>query len=116
MRVLPERSRRVDEGLDRKRFSSGGALEFRRHLIKERQHQRDATISHQSHIDAFDRFLARSPVAPSQAPAFVEYVDRPKLTENVMREALMQCRDYAIEFIVPAALATMIDEQAIIGP
>jgi len=47
-------------------------LKFRRHLIKERQHQGDATISHQNHIDALDRLLARSSIAPSQAPAFVE--------------------------------------------
>ena len=66
--------------------ASGGELEFRRHLIKERQHQRDATISHKNHIYALDRLLARSSIAPSQAPAFVEQIDRPKLTENVARE------------------------------
>src|SRR5260370_230758 len=59
---------------------------------------------------------ARSPLAPSQAPAFVEQIDRPKLTENVVREALMQCRDRTIEFIASVAFAAMIDEYAIFGP
>ena len=54
------------------RLASGGQLEFRRHLIKERQHQRDATIPHQSHIYALDSLPARSSKAPSQAPTFVE--------------------------------------------
>ena len=94
----------------------GGALEFRRHLIKERQHQRDATISHKNYIYALDRLLARSSIAPSQAPAFVKQIDRPKLTENVARESLMQYRDCAIEFIASVALAAMIDEYAIFGP
>jgi hypothetical protein len=93
-----------------------GQLEFRRHLIKERQHQREATISHKNHIYALDRLPARSSIAPSQAPAFVKNIDRPKLTENVVREAVMQYRDCAIEFIVPVALAAMIDEYAIFGP
>jgi hypothetical protein len=53
---------------------------------------------------------------PSRAPAFVEKIDRPKLTENVARGALMQYRDRTIEFIVPAGLAAMIDEYAIFGP
>src|SRR5260221_11274222 len=95
---------------------AGGQLEFRRHLIKERQHQGDATISHKNHIYALDRLLARSSIAPSQAPAFVKQIDRPKLPENVAREALMQYRDRTIEFISPVALATMIDEYAIFGP
>ncbi len=43
-------------------------------------------------------------------------IDRPKLPENVAREALMQYRDRTIEFISPVALATMIDEYAIFGP
>jgi hypothetical protein len=43
---------------------SGDQLEFRRHPIKERQHQTDATISHQNHIYALDRLLARSSIAP----------------------------------------------------
>src|SRR5258707_14785041 len=89
----------------RRRPSSGGELEFRRHLIKERQHQRDATISHQNHIYALDRLLARSSIAPSQAPAFVKQIDRPKLTENVAGESLMQYRDRAIELIASVALA-----------
>jgi hypothetical protein len=93
-----------------------GQLEFRRHLIKERQHQRDATISHKNHIYALDRLLARSSIAPSQAPAFVEQFDRPKLTENVAWEALMQGRDRTIEFIAPTGLAAVIDEYAIFGP
>src|SRR5260221_13093371 len=94
----------------------GRPLEFRRLRIKERQHQRDATISHQNHIDALDRRLARSSIAPSQAPAFVEQIDRPKLTENVAREALLQYRSRTIELIAPGGLATMIDEYAIFGP
>jgi hypothetical protein len=102
--------------VDSDALTSGGQLEFRRHLIKERQHQRDATISHKNHIYALDRFLARSPIAPSQAPAFVKNIDRLKLTENVAREALMQYRDRTIEFIAPVALAAMIDEYAIFGP
>jgi hypothetical protein len=93
-----------------------GQLELRRHLIKERQHERDATISHKNHIYALDMLLARSSIAPSQAPAFVKQIDRPKLTENVARESLMQCRDRTIEFISPMALAAMIDEYAIFGP
>jgi hypothetical protein len=52
--------------------ASGGELGFRRQLIKERQHQRDATISNKNYIYALDRLLARSSIAPSQAPAFVE--------------------------------------------
>ena len=80
----------------RSTLTSGGQLEFRRHLIKERQHQRDATISHQSHIYALDSLLARWSKAPSQAPTFVEQIDRPKLTENVAREALMQYRNGTI--------------------
>jgi hypothetical protein len=44
----------------RRRLSSGGQSEFRRHLIKERQHQRDATISHQNDI----WLLTRSSIAP----------------------------------------------------
>ena len=95
---------------------SNGQLEFRRHLIKERQHQRDTAISHKNHINALDGLLARSPIAPSQAPAFVEQIDRPKLTENVAREALMQYRDRTIEFIAPVALAAVIDEYTIFGP
>jgi hypothetical protein len=96
--------------------ASDGELVFRRHLIKERQHQRDATISHKNYIYALDRLLARSSIAPSQAPAFVKQIDRPKLTENVARESLMQYRDRAIEFIAPVAFAAMIDEYAIFGP
>jgi hypothetical protein len=96
--------------------SLDGQLEFRRHLIKERQHERDATISNKNHIDALDRLLARSSIAPSQAPAFVKQIDRPKLTENVAWESLMQYRDRTIEFIAPAVLAAMIDEYAIFGP
>jgi len=46
----------------------------------------------------------------------VKNIDRPKLTENVAREALMQYRDRTIEFIAPVALAAMIDEYAIFGP
>jgi hypothetical protein len=46
----------------------------------------------------------------------VEQIDRPKLTENVARKALMQYRDRTIDFIAPVALATMIDEYAILGP
>ena len=93
-----------------------GQLEFRRHLIKERQHQRDATISRKNYIYALDRLLARSSIAPSQAPAFLEQIDRPKFTENVARKALMQYRDRTIDFIAPVALAAMIDEYAIFGP
>jgi hypothetical protein len=93
-----------------------GQLAFRRYLIEERQHQRYATIPHQNHIYALDRLLARSSVAPRQAPAFVEQIDRPKLTENVTREALLQYRHPAIEFIVPAGLAAVIDEYAVFGP
>src|SRR6266478_719562 len=93
-----------------------GQSEFRRHLIKECQHQGDTTISHQNHIYALDRLTARSSIAPSQAPAFVKQIDRPKLTENVARETLMQCRDRTIELISPVALAAMIDEYAIFGP
>jgi hypothetical protein len=100
----------------RRRRTLGGQSEFRRHLIKERQHERDATISHKNHIYALDGRLAWSSVAPSQAPAFVEQIDRPKLTENVAREALMQYRDRTIEFIAPVALAAVIDEYAIFGP
>jgi hypothetical protein len=37
----------------------------------------------------------------------VKQIDRPKLTENVAREALMQYRDRTIEFIAPVALAAM---------
>src|SRR6266404_6638572 len=91
-------------------------FEFRRHLIKERQHQRDVTISHQNHIDALDRLLARSSIAPGQAPAFVKEIDRPELTENVAREALLQYRNRTIELIAPLALATVIDEYAVFGP
>src|SRR5712671_6380557 len=94
----------------------GGELVFRRHLIKKREHQGDATISHKNHIYALDRLLAQSSIAPSQAPAFVKQIDRPKLTENVARESLMQCRDHTIEFIAPVALASMIDEYTIFGP
>jgi len=93
-----------------------GQLELRRHLIKERQHERDATISHKNHIYALDWLLARSSIAPSQAPAFVQEIDRPKLTENVAREPLMQCRSRTIELISPLVLAAMIDEYAIFGP
>ena len=96
--------------------SAPSRLGFRRHLIKERQHQRYATISHEGHIYALDGLLTRASVAPSQAPAFVKQIDRPKLTENVARESLMQYRDRAIEFIAPVALAAMIDEYAIFGP
>jgi hypothetical protein len=46
----------------------------------------------------------------------VEQIDRSKLTEKIAREALMQYRDRAIEFIAPVALAAMIDEYAILGP
>jgi hypothetical protein len=46
----------------------------------------------------------------------VKQIDRPKLTENVARESLMQCRDRTIELIPPVALAAMIDEYAIFGP
>jgi hypothetical protein len=46
----------------------------------------------------------------------VKQIDRPKLTENVAREALMQYRDRTIEFIAPVALAAMINEYAIFGP
>ena len=46
----------------------------------------------------------------------MEQIDRPKLTENVAREALMQDRDRTIEFIATAGLAVMIDEYAIFGP
>jgi hypothetical protein len=46
----------------------------------------------------------------------VKNIDRPKLTENVAREALMQYRDRTIEFIAPVALAAVIDEYAIFGP
>jgi hypothetical protein len=99
-----------------KRHISDGQSEFRRHLIKERQHERDATISHKNHIYALDRLLARSSIAPSQAPAFVKQIDRPKLAENVAREALMQYRHRTIDFIAPVALAAMIDEYAIFGP
>ena len=95
---------------------SGGELEFRRQLIEERQHQGDATISHQNHIFAPDKRLARRSIAPSQAPAFVEQFDRPKLTENVVREALLQGRGCTIEFVASVALAVMIDEYAIFGP
>ena len=81
------------------RPTSGGQLAFRRHLVEERQHQEDATISHQSHIYALDRLLARSSIAPRQAPAFLEQIDRPTLTEGVAREARVQCHDRTIEFI-----------------
>jgi len=60
--------------------------------------------------------LARSSIAPSQAPAFEKQIDRPKLIENVAWESLMQYRDRTIEFIAPVALATMVDEYAIFGP
>ena len=46
----------------------------------------------------------------------MEQIDRPKLTENVARKALMQYRDRTIDFIAPVALAAMIDEYAIFGP
>jgi hypothetical protein len=46
----------------------------------------------------------------------VKQIDRPKLTENVARESLMQYRDRTIEFNSPVALAAMIDEYAIFGP
>ena len=46
----------------------------------------------------------------------MKQIDRPKLTENVARELLMQSRDRMIEFISPVALAAMIDEYAIFGP
>jgi hypothetical protein len=46
----------------------------------------------------------------------VKQIDRPKLGENVAREALMQNRDRTIEFIAPADLAAMIDEYAVFGP
>jgi hypothetical protein len=46
----------------------------------------------------------------------VEQIDRPKLTENVARQALMQYRDRTIELIAPVAPATVIDEYAIFGP
>jgi hypothetical protein len=46
----------------------------------------------------------------------VKQIDRPKLTEDVARESLMQCRDRTIEFISPVVLAAMIDEYAILGP
>jgi hypothetical protein len=99
-----------------KRHISDGQSEFRRHLIKERQHERDATISHKDHIYALDWLLARSSIAPSQAPAFVKQIDRPKLAENVARESLMQCRSRTIELVSPMVLAAMIDEYAIFGP
>jgi len=89
---------------------------FRRHLIKERQHERDATIPHKNHIHALDGLLARLSIAPGQAPAFVKQIDRPKLTENVARESPMQYRDRTIELIAPVARAAMIDEYAIFGP
>jgi len=96
--------------------ASGGELECRRHFIKKCQHQGDATISHKNHIDALDGLMARSSIAPSQAPAFVKQIDRPKLAEDVAREALVQYRDRTIELIAPMALAAMIDEYAIFGP
>jgi len=46
----------------------------------------------------------------------VKQIDRPKLTENVAWESLMQNRDHTIEFITPVALAAVIDEYAIFGP
>ena len=46
----------------------------------------------------------------------MKQIDRPKLTENVAREALMQYRDRTIEFIVPLTLAAVIDEYAVFGP
>jgi hypothetical protein len=46
----------------------------------------------------------------------VEQIDRPKLAEDVVREALMQDRDRTIQCIAPVALAVMIDEYAIFGP
>src|ERR1700736_1349475 len=69
-----------------------------------------------NHIYALDRLLARSSIAPSQAPAFLEQIDRAKLTENVTRKALMQYRDRTIDFPAPVALAAVIDEYAILGP
>jgi len=74
------------------------------------------TISHKNHVYALDRLLPRSSIAPSQAPAFVKQIDRPKLAEHVTRESLMQYRDRTIEFIAPVVLAAMIDEYAIVGP
>src|SRR5260370_25199132 len=69
-----------------------------------------------NHSYALDRLLARSSIAPRQAPAFVKQIDRPKLTENIVRESLMQCRDRPIELISPVLLPAMIDEYAIFGP
>jgi hypothetical protein len=46
----------------------------------------------------------------------VEEIDRPKLSENVAGETLVQYCNRTIEFIVPAGLAAMIDEYAIFGP
>ena len=100
----------------RARHTSDGQLEFRRHLIKERQHERDATILHKNHIYALDRLLARSSIAPRQASLSGKQIDRPKLAENVVRVSLMQCRDRTIELISPVLLAAMIDEYAIFGP
>src|SRR6202011_4140987 len=60
--------------------------------------------------------LAGSPIAPGQASAVGEKIGRPKLIENIPRHALMQDRDRAIERVVPADLAAVIDEYAIFGP
>jgi hypothetical protein len=46
----------------------------------------------------------------------VKQIDRPKLTENVARKALMQYRNRTIDFIAPVALAAVIDEYTIFGP
>src|ERR1700722_597958 len=121
VRLLRERSRFVAVDVEAmKCLPTGGCLrrglEFRRHLIEERQHQGDATISHQNDIYALDRLFTRPSIAPSQASAFVEQIDRPKLTENVVREVLMQRRDGTIELIGSVAFAVMIDEYAIFGP
>jgi hypothetical protein len=42
--------RHVYKAVGQFRVTSDGQLEFRRHLINERQHQRDATISHKNYI------------------------------------------------------------------
>jgi len=74
------------------------------------------TISYQDHIYALDRLLARASIAPCQAPAFMEQIDRPKLAENVAWQALMQYPNCTIEFVTSVAPTTVIDEYAVFGP
>ena len=46
----------------------------------------------------------------------MEQIDRPKLTEDVAWQALMQYPNCMIEFVASVAPTTVIDEYAIFGP